>query len=178
MTGGELASLLPDWLYFIRGSVHASTSGSCIHAAQHSAVCRPFMYYEIVRHGVNPNNIILTNWIVHGTPTLGWPNLLTPRAQRFSYLYSLPHAMTSPAPCSGPAVLPFSLALPPPQVHTLQIFSMSQEVQCTCFQDPRGAVAESLQPPTFLRNLSPSLGPPHPHRTWLLCSFTCMNVCR
>lgn len=53
MSGRELASLLPDWLYFIRNSVHESTSGSCFHAAQHNTVGKPFIYYETIGHRIN-----------------------------------------------------------------------------------------------------------------------------
>lgn len=166
MSGKELASLLPDWFYFIRDSVHESTSGLCACAAQHNTVGRPFTYYEIVGHRVNQNNIILTNWIIRGTPALGCPNLLIPRVQwnaepgsciltllLFGFL-SPCHDL--PFPMLWPPHAPLSLALPPPQVHTFQIVSTPQEVQCTFCQTP---VMQFQNPSSHL----PCSETSHPH---------------
>lgn len=124
---------------------------------------------------------MLTNWVVHGTPALGWPNLLTPRSQwnaepGSSILMLLLFRFLSPCHDLSFLMLPFSPAILHKSIPLIfHIFSMFQKVQHTCFQDPRGAVAEPFQPPAFFRNLSPTLELPHSHRTWVLCSLMCVN---
>lgn len=129
----ELAFLLPEWPYFIRDSLQESTSGSCSHADQQNTVGRPFIYYEIAGHRFNSNNIILTNWVLHRTTALAWPNLPTPRAQWRAEPGSCILTLLLFGfhfPCFGFPKLPFFLALPPLQIslHTFQIFAISQEV--------------------------------------------------
>lgn len=90
-----------------------AASSSCSHTAQHNTVGKPFIYYEITGHGLNSNNIILTDWVVHRTTDLAWPDLLTSRAQRCAEPGSCILALLLFGfhfPCSGLPRYPSSLA--------------------------------------------------------------------